>query len=138
MQSPAEEVVLRTYSERYGGDDGFKLPALVPQVYLHYDPYTKAELGPEGVVLGRQRMDFLMLFADRSRAVIEIDGRQHYSSGARLEKPDPDRYAEMVREDRALRLRGYEVFRFGASELGGQTGADAVNAFFDALLDRHA
>ena len=25
----------------------------------------------------------------------------------------PDRYAEMVREDRTLRLTGYEVYRFG-------------------------
>ena len=138
LQSPPEEVVLHAYSERYGRDAGFHLPALVPQVYLHYDPYTKAELGPEGKVLGRQRMDFLMLFADRSRAVIEVDGRQHYASGEKLEKPDPDRYAEMVREDRALRLRGYEVYRFGAGELAGESATEAVNAFFDTLLDRHA
>lgn len=94
-----------------GPDGGFQLPALVPQVYLHYDPYTKAELGPEGQVLGRQRMDFLMLFPDRSRVVIEIDGRQHYGSGQDYEKADPASYAEMVREDRSLRLRGYEVCR---------------------------
>lgn len=62
-----EKLVLRTYAERYRPDGGFQLPALVPQVYLHYDPYTKAELGPEGQVLGRQRMDFLLLFPDQSR-----------------------------------------------------------------------
>lgn len=61
-------------------------------------------------MLSRQRMDFLLLFPDRSRVVIEIDGRQHYAAE---ERADPGRYAEMVREDRALRLRGYEVYRFG-------------------------
>jgi hypothetical protein len=137
LQSSPEEVVLRTYAERYGAEGGFELPALVPQVYLHYDPYTKTELGPEGEVLVRQRMDFLLLFPDRSRAVIEVDGKQHYSSGERLENPDPGRYAEMVREDRALRLRGYEVFRFGANELTDDGAVEAVNAFFDALLERH-
>lgn len=134
LQSPPERVVLHAYSQRYGRDRGFDPPALVPQVYLHYDPYTKAELGPEGEVLGRQRMDFLMLFADRSRAVIEVDGSQHYASGG---KPDPGRYAEMVREDRALRLGGYEIYRFGAAELLGAGAEAAVDTFFDALAERH-
>jgi Protein of unknown function (DUF559) len=137
LQSDAEKVVLKTYGKRYGQDGGFELPALVPQVYLHYDPYTKAELGSEGHVLGRQRMDFLMLFPDRSRIVIEIDGRQHYASGENHENPDPGRYADMVREDRALRLLGYEVYRFGNAELSGSRATEVVNDFFDALLDRH-
>lgn len=130
-----ERLVLRTYAERYRPEGGFDLPALVPQVYLHYDPYTKTELRPEGQVLSRQRMDFLLLFPDRSRVVIEIDGRQHYAAG---EKADPGRYAEMVREDRALRLRGYEVYRFGGAEFSGARGAHTVGEFFDALLARHS
>jgi very-short-patch-repair endonuclease len=133
-----EKLVLRTYAERYRPDGGFQIPALVPQVYLHYDPYTKAELGPEGQVLGRQRMDFLMLFPDQSRVVIEIDGRQHYGSGQNNEKTDPVRYAEMVLEDRALRLRGYEVYRFGGAEFVGGNTVQVLNDFFDALLARHA
>jgi hypothetical protein len=130
-----ERLVLRTYAERYRPNGGFDLPALVPQVYLHYDPYSKAELGPEGQVLSRQRMDFLMLFPDRSRVVIEIDGPQHYAD---QEKADPGRYAEMVREDRALRLRGYEVYRFGGAEFVESRGVQAVGEFFDALLARHS
>ncbi|WP_286246809.1 hypothetical protein [Streptomyces graminofaciens] len=39
---------------------GFDLPALIPQVYLHYDPYTMNELGGANR-LARQRMDFLLL-----------------------------------------------------------------------------
>ncbi len=132
-----EKLVLRTYAERYRPDGGFQFPALVPQVYLHYDPYTKAELGPEGQVLGRQRMDFLMLFPDQSRVVIEIDGRQHYGSGPNHEKADPARYAKMVREDRALRLRGYEVYRFGGAEFASRSAVQILNDFFDSLLARH-
>ena len=132
----AEKIVLHSYAERYRPDGGFQLPALIPQVYLHYDPYTKKELGKDGQVLGRQRMDFLMLLPNDQRVVIEVDGRQHYASGKNMENPDPDRYAEMVREDRRLRLRGYEVYRFGRAELEGDGAGTAVNDFFDALLDR--
>lgn len=106
LQSAPEKLVLKTYAERYGQERGFDLPALVPQVYLHYDPYTKTELGSEGEVLARQRMDYLMLLSDGSRVVIEVDGRQHYSSGDRDRFSNPGRYAEMVREDRDLRLPG--------------------------------
>lgn len=59
-------------------------------------------------------MDFLMLFADRSRIVIEVDGKQHYANG---ETARPARYADMVAEDRSLRLAGYEIYRFGGAEL---------------------
>jgi hypothetical protein len=130
-----EKLVLRTYAKRYRPAGGFDLPALVPQVYLHYDPYTKAERGAEGKVLSRQRMDFLMLFPNGSRVVIEIDGKQHYASGV---KADPALYADMVREDRGLRLCGYEIYRFGGDEFVGGGGAQAVEKFFDALLARHS
>lgn len=44
----------------------------------------------------------------------------------------------MVREDRRLRLDGYEVYRFGGHELvDTDTGARMLNEFFDALLERH-
>lgn len=137
LQSPPEELLLKTYAERYGQERGFRHPALVPQVYLHYDPYTKAELGPEGEVLARQRMDYLMLLPDGSRVVIEIDGRQHYSSGDKNRFSDPGRYADMVREDRALRLRGYEVYRFGGAEFAEDDAVERINEFFEALLSRH-
>lgn len=111
------------------------MPALIPQVYLHYDPYTLRELasGP-GQTLARQRMDFLLLLPNRVRVVIEVDGKQHYADGIRA---DPARYAEMAREDRQLRLAGYEVYRFGAHDLRQADGAAKAEAFFEALLARH-
>jgi very-short-patch-repair endonuclease len=137
VTSPVERVLFREYATRYGGAGGDAVPALLPQIYLHYDPYTVRELAvSEGQVLKRQRMDFLMLFADRSRVVIEVDGKQHYADG---ELASTRRYAEMVSEDRRLRLTGYEVYRFGGAELSPNDPAapQLVCRFFDRLISRH-
>lgn len=137
VDSPVERMLFKTYGARYGADDADSLPALLPQVYLHYDPSTARELAErEGQALKRQRMDFLMLFADRSRVVIEVDGKHHYADG---NTASPRRYAEMVSEDRRLRLTGYEVYRFGGSELSPDD-PDApriVGDFFEQLIRRH-
>lgn len=88
------------------------IPALIPQVYLHYDPYdqrTPRGLS-SGTPLGRQRMDFLLLISDRQPVVIEADGKQHYAQG---DQASAALHSEMVAEDRRLRLAGYEVYRFG-------------------------
>jgi hypothetical protein len=113
----------------------YEMPALIPQIYLHYDPYTARELvtGP-GQTLVRQRMDFLLLLPNRVRVVVEVDGKQHYSN---RDRPDPERYAEMMSEDRRLRLAGYELYRFGAAELLRDNGRTHADEFFDDLLARH-
>lgn len=123
----AEKFLFDTYCGLYG-TFGFDLPALIPQVYLHFDPYTKREGSP----LVRQRMDFLLLLPNRRRIVIELDGKQHYSSDGR---PRPDLYASMVAEDRRLRLDGYEVYRFGGQEFVDRGKAeDMLKGFFRELL----
>ncbi|MFI6816103.1 hypothetical protein ACIBG7_27115 [Nonomuraea sp. NPDC050328] len=129
-----ERMIFRAYCERYGGEAGHQQPPLLPQVYLHYDPRTRRErLGQPGVLL-RERMDFLLLLPHDVRIVIELDGQQHYAEG---EIASPRLYAEMVAEDRKLRLKGYEVYRFGGYELK-RSGAEAMlRQFFDDLLSRH-
>jgi very-short-patch-repair endonuclease len=104
-------------------------------VYLHYDPYTKRQLGDRPGRLERQRMDFLLLMPRRRRIVLGVDGRRHYadSSGA----ADPARYSKMMAEDRAVKLAGYEVFRFGAHELTHGDSAALLRAFFRDLLAQH-
>ncbi|MET7903861.1 hypothetical protein ABZS86_21410 [Streptomyces sp. NPDC005355] len=77
LDSPPEQLVMRTYCAPYAEEGGFDLPALIPQVYLHYDPYTRRS-GKQSRALYRQRMDFLLLAPDRARIVIEVDGVQHY------------------------------------------------------------
>jgi hypothetical protein len=134
--NPVEKLLLRTYYERYGGESKFTAPALLPQVYLHFDPLTRKQRAVVGVPdrLGRERMDFLLLLPNHVRIVIEVDGKQHYADG---DTASPRLYSEMVAEDRALRLRGYEVFRFGGYELGHAGAADHLREFFDRLLMIH-
>jgi hypothetical protein len=132
LASEPEKRLFRLYFEICR--DAFKegMPALIPQVYLHYDPYTFREL-PGGSALVRQRMDFLLLLPYRQRVVIEIDGKQHYADG---EKASPKRYAEMASEDRSLRLLGYEVYRFGGAELMEHNARATTKEFFSRLLKR--
>ena len=47
-------------------------------------------------------------------------------------------YAAMVKEDRKLRLAGYEVFRFGGAELQGDSGVQLVESFFLDLFAAHS
>ncbi|WP_086709617.1 hypothetical protein [Streptomyces antimycoticus] len=133
LASPPEEVLFHTYAALYFREGGPALPALIPQVYLHYDPYTaKARAAPGP--LARQRMDFLLLLPNRVRVVLEVDGQQHYSING---KASPELYAQMVSEDRQLKLSGYEVYRFGGHELDRSAGPRAVAGFFRELFGRY-
>lgn len=148
-KSAGEFAMFRTYYERYGSQLGAKLPALIPQVYLHYDPYTKRERGEERF-LARQRMDFLLMLDHGVRVVIEVDGRRHYAAvedvGTGVYIADAKLYAGMAAEDRRLRLAGYEVYRFGGAEfmdvdpasstIGAETQA-LLGEFFDRLFKKH-
>lgn len=133
LASDGERNIFGVYYRAFK-DLGDRLPALIPQVYLHYDPYTLAQLGGVGR-LSRQRMDFLLLFSDAGRVVIEVDGSQHFAEDG---KPSLARYADMVAADRDLRLAGYEVYRFGANELTGHGSAGRIEGFFRRLLWKHA
>jgi hypothetical protein len=126
--------ILRSYAERFRRLGG-GIAALIPQVYLHYDPYTAAQRGGPGPV-SRQRMDFLLLLPHRARVVIECDGKQHYADDNG--RADPRRCAAMMADDRDLRLKGYEVYRFGGAELVDDRAArHLLSAFFDRLDQRY-
>lgn len=109
------------------------LPALIPQVYLHYDPEVVSRVVNRDALL-RQRMDFLLLLPGHQRIVLEIDGKQHYADG---DLASPRLYAEMVAADRELRLRGYEIYRFGGHELSSNRTAEVAAAFFERLFAVH-
>ena len=131
----AELLLFTTYYNTFYKEFGDKLLALIPQVYLHYDPYTMAQLGGSKR-LPRQRMDFLLLLPSRNHIVLEVDGKQHYSQG---EAASPPLYSEMVAEDRKLKLAGYEVFRFGGYELFNNPthATEMLKEFFNRLFQRH-
>ncbi|GEL75426.1 hypothetical protein [Myxococcus virescens] len=110
-----------------------ELPALLPEVWLYYDPLTVSQRGRDALL--RQRMDFLMLFSQSVRVVIEVDGVGHYCDPQG--RASASKYAEMVAADRDLRLSGYEVYRFGGKELEGESGRNIVRGFFRLLFRRH-
>jgi len=66
--------------------------------------------------------------------LLEVDGRQHYSING---KASPELYAQMVSEDRQLKLSGYEVYRFGGHELDRSAGPRIVAGFFRELFGRY-
>lgn len=133
LASDPERLLFHVYAQRYR-TLGFDQPALVPQVWLHYDPKASWQRDrPTPIV--RQRMDFLLLLPGRRRVVLEVDGKHHYADDNG--HASPVRYAEMVRADRQLRLGGYEVYRFGGAELSDfGTAAGVLEPFFDELLRR--
>ena len=133
----AELRIFDAYAKRYAAH-GTDIPALLPQVYLHYDPYTKAHYQTRASTpLQRQRMDFLLLLPHNSRVVIECDGKQHYADDDG--RASPRRYAAMMAEDRDLRLKGYEVYRFGGAELTDTPAArQLLETFFNRLAERYA
>ncbi|GAA1408537.1 DUF559 domain-containing protein [Catellatospora coxensis] len=135
-KSPPEQLFFQEYCALYRQHPFDRVPALIPQVYLHFDPLTRRQRAQPGPLV-RQRMDFLLLLPHGQRVVIEIDGRQHYSTDDG--RADARRYAKMVAEDRRLRLAGYEVFRFGGHELTGDEGTarQLVQAFIADLFEQY-
>jgi hypothetical protein len=133
LASDPERYLFHVFAERYR-TLGFDQPALVPQVWLHYDPKASWQRETPAPIT-RQRMDFLLLLPGRRRVVLEVDGKQHYADDNG--RASPARYAEMARSDRELRLGGYEVYRFGGAELPDlPTAAHVLKPFFDELLRR--
>lgn len=133
LDSEVEKLLFFTYYRDFKAL-GEKLPALVPQVYMHYDPKTLKELQGKRRI-PRERMDFLLLLSDRNRIVLEVDGKHHYAKG---DVASPQEYARRVAEDRKLRLRGYEIYRFGGHELSvADEGQKLLRDFFTSLFEKH-
>jgi hypothetical protein len=130
--SPPQALFFRTFFSTYK-ERVPQLPALLPEVWLHWDPQTIEQRGVDA--LARFRMDFLMLLPGGARVVIEIDGKQHYTD--ENGQPSPAKYAAMVAADRDLRFARYDLFRFGGAELRGVAGTARVEEFFDLLFKRH-
>ena len=133
LASDAERCLFDTYFRLYKPRFDSALPALVPQVYLHYDPAIVKQLRRRAA-FPRQRMDFLLLLPNKQRVVIEVDGAHHFTRDG---EPSLVAYAEMVSADRDLRLAGYEIYRFGANELVGEASLKVIEHFFDRLWSLH-
>ncbi|MCB0035706.1 MAG: hypothetical protein KDE51_16860 [Anaerolineales bacterium] len=137
QDSPPEKHLFTAYFRVLRSIYRAKLPALIPQVYVHYDPMTVSMLVDRGDKkrFEKQRMDFLLLLPQGARVILEIDGSQHYSENG---KPSPKIYAETVRSDRELRLLGYDVYRFAGIELNSEKKAQRVaENFFEQLFQKY-
>ena len=130
--SPPQRYLYELYHEIHGSAAP-ELPALLPEVWLHWDPKTIRQRGADALL--NHRMDFLLLLPHGQRVVLEVDGAHHYTSPSG--RPDSARYADNVRGDRELKLSGYEVFRFGGTELQNRDSAHVLlEAFFTDLFRR--
>jgi very-short-patch-repair endonuclease len=110
------------------------LPALLPEVWLHWDYKTVQQRGVQAL-LG-QRMDFLLLAPNHHRIILEVDGASHYTD--EQGRPSATRYARNARFDRDMQLRGYTVYRFGAGELQSDKHAMPMLAeFCRVMFARH-
>lgn len=130
--SPPQALLFDAFYQGFGSAVP-QLPALLPEVWLHWDPRTVRERGREALL--RFRMDFLLLLPQGIRVVVEVDGKHHYADAEGV--ADVQRYAQMAMADRDLKLAGYEVYRFGAAELQKATAKADVKCFFDALFKRY-
>jgi hypothetical protein len=110
------------------GERTYDLPALLPEVWLHWDPQTVKARGLNAML--NLRMDFLMLLPGGHRIVLEVDGKHHYATG-RL--ADPSVYAATMRGDRELKLARYDVFRFGAADLEEEQPAREMLRVFSRI-----
>lgn len=141
LGSPIEERFFNAYLEL--AEKNGNIPALLPQVWLYYDPKLEADRIIK--IFEHQRMDFLMLISDSRRIVIELDGVQHYGEMKQIagrQYPDylasVDKYAKMVSAQRDMTLAGYEVYRFGGKELQDEAKTKLiVQQFFKELLSKH-
>ncbi|MFC1442860.1 hypothetical protein ABUW04_31885 [Streptacidiphilus sp. N1-10] len=102
-------------------------PALLPEVWLHWDHQTVKQRGVHALL--NHRMDYLLLMPHGHRIVIEIDGPRHYATD--------QAYADTVRGDRELKLRGYDVYRLSYTELHPRKLAQVVTQFFAQLFDHY-
>ncbi|MER6319276.1 hypothetical protein ABT237_36810 [Streptomyces sp. NPDC001581] len=131
--SPGQQNLFDCYHQILGAKV-YDHPVLLPEVWLHWDHQTVRERGPQALL--RSRMDFLLLLPHGQRIVLEVDGSQHYTRD-RGQRPDSAKYAETMAGDRDLKLRGYEVFRFGHDELKDATAARVLlEQFLPALFQR--
>lgn len=146
LDSEPERLFYKAYIS-YLKSHGKHIPALIPQVYMYYDPKTKAQR--EWQIFEHQKMDFMMIISPTQRVVFEIDGYQHYAEdevalGTQYKHyASPARYAEMMKAHREMSLAGYDVYRFGGRELwvNDHTTEEEIisniGVFFDKLFEKY-
>lgn len=146
LDSKPEKIFYKAYIS-YLKLHGKHIPALIPQVYMYYDPKTQKQR--ELKIFEHQKMDFMMIISPLQRVVFEIDGQQHYAEdelapGTQYKHyASPARYAEMMRTHREMTLAGYDVYRFGGKEflandhISEEDIISNLSLFFNRLFEKY-
>ena len=101
--------------------------ALLPQVYLNWDPFTKKQ---RGYKLVNQKVDFLWYGPNHFPLVIEIDGPSHW------EFPDVG-YRVQCEFDRDLMDRGFHIRRFTNDEIRSWHSQNRLEEEVKSLFSRY-
>lgn len=131
--SPPQRLAFTSCYSAFEKDRIPDLSALLPEVWFHWDPQTVSQRGKAALL--RSRIDFLLLLPRGIRVVIEVDGQHHYATDNG--RASPNRYSATMSADRALRLAGYEVYRFGGHELSRPDAKQQVISFYRSLFKRY-
>ena len=96
-----------------------KVPALIPQAWINWSSESKDTLSRTGYKESNlpYRFDFVAFWANR-KYVVMLDGIEHYAEkiGVRWDAKE-EKYAARLKEDRWLRIQGWNVFRVGNWEV---------------------
>lgn len=96
-----------------------KVPALIPQAWINWSSTNKEALRRMGYKESNlpYRLDFVAFWQSRNYVVM-IDGIEHYADlvGKRWDAKE-EKYAARLKEDRLLRIQGWDVFRVGNWEV---------------------
>jgi very-short-patch-repair endonuclease len=113
-------------------------PALIPEVWLAAVGYDKTLDDQAYLAEHPQRVDFV-LFSDGRKAVIEIDGPDHYSEwNAALGESiaSEEIYTRNLRIERSLRRQGWAIHRFSRYEALNVDAEDFPNLLAELGLRR--
>lgn len=133
LKSPQARKVFEFYCRSTILAGRLELPALLPELNLHYDMMTLKQR--DGVkALESQRCDFYLRIGQKE-ILLEVDGIQHYANLNGT--ANRNGYAAQCQWDRARILLGYEIYRFGTAEFDGPNSEKMVSEFFNSLALRH-
>jgi hypothetical protein len=127
LVTTVEKILFKTYYKKLK-KLGENLPALIPQVYYLNDPFN-----PE-INKGKQRIDFLLILKNNKKIIIQVDANQHFADE---DKFSPGKYAAMMSGDRELKLKGFEVYRFGSFEFKDENIENNLEEFFILLFEKY-
>ena len=131
MQYECEQIFYQAYFAQFIKpylENKHRAPiALLPQVYLNWDPLTQKQ---RGYKLVNQRVDFLWYGPNHFPLVIEIDGPSHW------EFPDVG-YRVQCEFDRDLMDRGFHIRRFTNDEIRSWHSQNRLEEEVKSLFSRY-